>query len=314
MERVIFFGSPAFALPSLDALAASELRPALVVTQPDRPAGRGRRTRPTPVRERAEALGIPVRILESFRAGDALEALRALEPDFFAVVSFGRIFPAEALAIPRRACVNAHASLLPAWRGASPINAAIVAGDAVTGVTTMEMAAELDAGPTYLRETLPIDPAENAGELSDRLALLGAPLLLRTLRAIAREGLRPVPQDAAAATKAPLLRKADGLVPWGRSAAAVHDHIRGMNPWPGSHAWVRGARIKILRSAPVAGGRGEAAPGTILEARGDAIVVACAPGAVRLVELQAEGRNPLVASEFLRGFPLAEGDVLAGPA
>ncbi len=310
MERVVFFGSPAFALPSLEALIDSEWKPRLVVTRPDRPAGRGRKLTPTPVRELAESRGIPVMILESFRAGGALEALAAADPDFFAVVSFGRIFPPEALAVPRLGCVNLHASLLPAYRGASPIQAAVVNGERTTGVTTMEMAAELDAGPVYLSERTPIDPDENAGELAERLARIGAPLLVETLRRVAREGLRPAPQPPEGISTAPTLRKRDGLVPWDRDAVRVHDHIRGMNPRPGSFTFLRGAALKVLRAAvadPSGPARGR--PGTILEARGGTILVSCGGGAVRLLELQAEGRKALGAAEFLRGFALEKGEV-----
>lgn len=310
MERVVFFGSPAFALASLEALASSEFKPVLVVTQPDRPAGRGKKVAPTPVRELAARKGIPVAILDSFKGGAVMDELRAAAPDFLVVVSFGKIFPAEALAVAKRANINLHASLLPRYRGASPINRAIASGDCFTGVTTMEMAEALDAGPMYLQKIVPIDPMENAGTLSERLAAEGAPLLLETLRRVSAEGLRPVPQPEEGIVKAPLLRKADGLVPWELDALGVHNHIRGMNPWPGSFSYYRGAYLKIHKAEPWELVPRSKTPGLILEARGETIVVACGKGSVRLLALQAEGKRPLEAGEFLRGFPLEGGEVL----
>jgi len=310
MERVVFFGSPVFALPSLEALAASEFKPVLVVTQPDRPAGRGKKVTPTPVRELARLKGIPVLILESFHGGAALEEIRAAAPDFLAVVSFGKILPPESLAVAKKGNINLHASLLPRFRGASPINRAIVAGDLFTGVTTMEMSETLDSGPMYLQRIVSIDPMENAGLLSERLAAEGGRLLVETLRRICREGLRPVPQPEEGVVKAPVMRKEDGLVPWELDALSVHNHIRGMNPWPGSFSYYRGAYLKIHEAEPSDLVPRSAAPGLILEAKGDLILVACGRGAVRLKALQAGGKRAHNASEFLRGFPLEGGEVL----
>jgi len=310
MERVVFFGSPVFALPSLEALAASEFKPVLVVTQPDRPAGRGKKVTPTPVRELARLKGIPVLILESFHGGAALEEIRAAAPDFLAVVSFGKILPPESLAVAKKGNINLHASLLPRFRGASPINRAIVAGDLFTGVTTMEMSETLDSGPIYLQRIVSIDPMENAGLLSERLAAEGGRLLVETLRRICREGLRPVPQPEEGVVKAPVMRKEDGLVPWELDALSVHNHIRGMNPWPGSFSYYRGAYLKIHEAEPSDLVPRSAAPGLILEAKGDMLLVACGRGAVRLKALQAGGKRAHNASEFLRGFPLEGGEVL----
>jgi methionyl-tRNA formyltransferase len=310
MERVVFFGSPAFAVPSLEALAASELRPVLVVTQPPRPAGRGKKLTPTAVAALADRLGIRLAILESFRADGALDELRAAAPDFCVVVSFGKLLPDDALAVARRANVNLHASILPRYRGASPINRAIVEGDLFTGLTTMEMSREMDAGPVYLQRIVAIDPMENAGDLSTRLAAAGAPLVLETLRRISRDGLRPVPQPADGVIKAPLLAKKDGLIPWDRDSLAVHNHVRGMNPWPGSFTYRRGAYLKVLRAEPLDLLPRAESPGTVLEASGDRIVVACARGAVALLELQAEGKRAHGAAEFLRGMPLERGEIL----
>jgi methionyl-tRNA formyltransferase len=312
MERLVFFGSPAFALPTLEALSASEFTPVLVVTQPDRPAGRGKKIVPTPVRELAGKKGIPVKIIGSFRESGALDDIRAAAPDFFVVVSFGRILPKEALGIATKGNINVHASLLPRYRGASPVVGAIVNGDAFTGVTTMEMAEALDSGPIYLQTVVGIDPMENAGRLSERLAVAGASLLVETLRRIAREGLRPAPQPEEGVVKAPLLRKEDGLIPWDKDALAVHNHIRGMNPWPGSFCYYRGSYLKVHEAAPLDLVPRGMPPGAILEAQGDTILVSCGKGAVRLLTLQAEGKRALAASEFLRGFALEGGEILGG--
>jgi len=314
MERVVFFGSPAFALPSLEVLAESEFKPALVVTQPDRPAGRGKRVSPTPVREFADRKQIPVLIVEDLRSDAVLETLRAMTCDFFVVVSFGKIFPAEALVMAKKGAVNLHPSLLPRYRGASPINHAIVSGDSFTGVTTMEMAKGVDAGPMYLQRIVAIDPMENAGRLSERLAAEGASLLVETLRRICGDGLKPVPQSADGVVKAPLLRKENGVVPWELDAISVHNHIRGMNPWPGSFSYYRGTYLKIHEAEPHDLVPRSTAPGCILEAEGDTILVACRSGAVKLTELQVEGKRSHRAGEFLRGFSLEEGEVLGGRA
>ena len=314
MERVVFFGSPDFAVPSLEALISSGRAPVLVVTQPDRPAGRGKKLAATPVRRTAEERGIPVLVLESFRSGGVLERLRELEPDFFVVVSFGRIFPPEALRIARVANVNLHASLLPAYRGASPINRAIVNGDPWSGLTTMEMAEALDAGPVYLQRLVAIDARENAGAYAERLAAEGAPLIVETIRRIREEGLRPVPQQADGVSAAPRLRKEDGSIPWEKDAIRVHDHIRGMNPWPGSFTHHRNVYLKVLDAEPLDLLPRGSQPGLVLEARGSSIVVACGRGAVRLKVIQAEGKRPLEAARFLQGYSLVQGEMLGREA
>jgi methionyl-tRNA formyltransferase len=310
MERVVFLGSPAFAVPSLEALAASEFRPTLVVTQPARPAGRGKKLTPTSIHEAAGRLGIPVLVVESFRAAGVLDEIRAAAPDYCVLVSFGKILPQDLLDVAKRGNVNLHPSILPRYRGASPINRAIANGDLFTGLTTMEMVRALDAGPIYLQRLVAIDPMENASELSDRLAAEGAPLVVETLRRISRDGLRPVPQPEEGIVEAPLLSKEDGLIPWERDAVAVHNHIRGMNPWPGSFTYRRGAYLKVHRAEPWDLVPRAEAPGTVLEAAGDMILVACGRGAARLVELQAEGKRAHGAAEFLRGFPFERGEIL----
>ncbi len=312
MPRVIFFGSPDFSVPSLKALHQSAYRPELVVTQPDRPAGRGRKSSPTAVRKAAEELGLPVMVMKSFKEEGAFERLAGLEPDLFIVAAFGLIFPRRALELPTVSCVNVHASLLPRWRGASPINMAVAAGDSITGVSIMRMVRALDAGPVYARRSVPIGPDDTAGDLFGRLADEGGPLLVETLDRITGEGLAPEEQPEEGVTFAPLLKKSDGLIDWNREAAEVHDHIRGMNPWPGSHTRAGKRLIKIHRSERCDGGAGGAEPGKVIRAAGGIIEVACAGGAVRLIVLQAEGRKVLPAEEFLRGAGLREGTVLGG--
>ena len=311
-STVVFFGSPDFAIPSLKALVSSEYRPALVVTQPDRPAGRGRKTLPTPVRRAAEEYGLPVEVVRSFAEGGVIDRLRSSAPDFFVVVAFGLIFPPRVLEIAGRANINVHASLLPAYRGASPINRAIVRGESYTGVTTMQMARELDAGPLYLQRRIEIDPTENAGALSAKLADAGADLLLETLRGIDGGRLAPREQPEEGISYAPRLKKSEGLINWEESARSVYNHIRGMNPWPGSFTYHGGNYLKILASAHAGNERAGGSPGTVLEAGAGGIVVACGEGSLRIVSLQAPGRKPLEAGAFLRGYTLERGDILGG--
>jgi methionyl-tRNA formyltransferase len=306
-SRVVFFGSPDFALPSLGALTESEYRPILVVTQPDRPAGRGKKPVPTPVRKRAEATGLEVEVIGSFDDGEARARLRSLDPDFFIVVAFGLIFPSWALEIASKANINVHASLLPAYRGASPVNMAIINGENMTGLTTMEMREKLDAGPIYLQKSVPIDPMENAGELSRRLSRAGASLLLETLRGIDRGELCSREQPSKGISSAPRLKKSDGLIPWELDAARVHDHIRGMNPWPGSFTYHGGDYLKVHQAEPCEAIGHPGRPGVVVDAGRDGIVVSCGKGAVRIKKLQAPGRRVLEARDFLSGYDLEPG-------
>ncbi|HSG29211.1 MAG TPA: methionyl-tRNA formyltransferase [Candidatus Krumholzibacterium sp.] len=312
MARVVFFGSPEFAIPSLRVLAGSEYAPVLVVTQPDRPAGRGKKARPTPVRAVASELGIPVITTSSLKDPALTDTLGSAEADFFVVAAFGLIFPKRLLEMPAIDCINVHASLLPAWRGASPVNMAIVNGDASSGISIMRMVSRLDAGPVYSREVVPIDPMEDAGSLSARLSVEGASLLLRTLRSIEKKGIEPEGQNEESASYAGLLKKEDGLVPWDRSAAEVHDHVRGMNPWPGSFTWHRGDYLKILRARPAGEEAAGHSPGEIVSVGDDGIIVACAEGTISIEALQAQGRRPLEAGDFLRGHVLVKGDRFGG--
>lgn len=309
-EKVVFFGSPDFAIPSLQALIKYGLKPVLVVTQPDRPVGRGRKPSPTRVKSFALDAGIDVECIDGFRKSGILDRLRTIEPDFFIVVAFGLFLPDEALKIASRANINLHASLLPAYRGASPVNYAILNGDNFTGVTTIEMERQMDSGPIYLQRAVPIDPFENAGELSRKLARVGAELLIETVERILNDSLKPVPQSDRGVSFARKLTKKDGAIPWKADAISVHNHIRGMNPWPGSFCYHGKKYIKVIEAEPVDMVERIEPYGSIVGVCDEGIDVACAAGAVRLKELQAQGKKPLSASEFLRGYRLNIGDIL----
>ncbi|MDZ7861142.1 MAG: methionyl-tRNA formyltransferase [Candidatus Krumholzibacteriota bacterium] len=309
---VVFFGSPDFSLPTLERLLRSDYRPALVVTQPDRVSGRGKKLVSTPVKRLAEENDVPVRAISSFNDSDIKNDLVGLKPDFFVVVAFGLIFPESVLEMPSRGCVNLHASLLPSYRGASPINRAVVNGDSFTGVTTISMEKKVDAGPVYLQEVVGIDPEETAGELFDRLAGAGASLLIDTLSGIDAGRIEPVPQREEGKSFAPPLKKIDGLIPWDKDAIKVYNHIRGMNPWPGSFSYFRGKYIKVKDAWPCDLIKRPCPPGTVLQCS-DRLVVSCGKGALEIKKLQIEGRRSLEAEPCLRGFDMKRGERFRGP-
>jgi methionyl-tRNA formyltransferase len=292
--RIVFMGTPEFAVPTLDALVAAGHEVLLVVAQPDRPAGRGQQLRSPPVAERARALGLPLAQPKGVRSGPFPARFAALAPDVAVVIAYGRILPAALLAVPRHGCVNVHASLLPRWRGAAPIQHAILAGDAVTGVCTQRMEEGLDTGPVYVLRETTIGARETAGQLHDRLAALSAEVAVETLAGL--EGRVPVPQDEARATWAPLVSKDDGRIDWSRPAAELDRRVRAMTPWPGGFVAAEGGPIKLLEVRPSAG---EGAPGTVLSVR--PLVVAAGSGALELVTVQAPGRRPVSGAEFANG-------------
>jgi len=301
--RAIFFGTPQLAVPSLEAVAALA-DVVQVVCQPDRPAGRGLKLRPPPVKVRALELGLEVVQPRRVKRAAFAESLRALEADVAVVIAYGRILPKAVLDAPRRGCVNVHASLLPAWRGAGPIQWAIVNGDDRTGVCLMQMDEGMDTGPVLACDETPIDPDETAGELGQRLSEMGAAILTRELPRWVAGEITPVPQAHAAATNAPLLSKEDGAIRWGDSARAVHDRVRGMHPWPGAHTSLDGTALKVHRTQVVPGA-GE--PGVVLSADAEGIVVACGEGAVALTKVQLTGKRRLDAGPFLSGHPISAG-------
>jgi methionyl-tRNA formyltransferase len=305
--RIVFLGSGAFAIPSFEALLEAGHEIAAVVTQPDRARGRGQRLAPPPLKP--AALARDVRVLQPRRVKEpeAQQALRALAPEVQVVVAFGQILPKSVIEIPPRGTVNVHASLLPRYRGAAPIQWAIVNGEPVTGVTTMLIDEGLDTGPTLLRAETEVAPRETAAELEPRLARLGAGLLVETLRRLAEGSLQPVPQDHSRATLAPMLRKQDGRIDWARGAQEIDRRVRGFQPWPGASTTLRGRELKLLRASPEPDGPGT--PGEVVAAGHDGIVVACGSGTrLRLLEVQPESRRSMSAAAFAAGARLLPGE------
>lgn len=308
--RLAFMGSPDFAVPALRALHAAGHTIATVYCQPPRPAGRGQAVRPCPVHVAAEALALPVRTPARLRhATGEWEAFQAQYLDAAVVAAYGLILPPTMLDAPRRGCLNIHASLLPRWRGAAPIHAAILAGDAETGITIMRMDAGLDTGPMLLREAVPIPPAATTTGLHDTLAAMGARLILTALTT----DPPPVPQPAEGVTYAAKLSRDDGRIDWNQDTAALERKVRAYDPWPGTYTMLEGAVLKILGAGTVTGtSTGQsvtATPGTVLD---EALTVACGTGALRLTRVQRAGRAPMEAAAFLRGHPVPVGTRLGG--
>ena len=311
---LLFFGTPELAVPTLAALVESGRAPVRVVTQPARPVGRGRQLQDPPVARWARERGLPVLQPEKVRDPAFLDELRPLEPGVAVVVAFGQIFPRALLELPRHGCINLHASLLPRYRGASPIQAAVAAGETRTGATTMLMEEGLDSGPILLQEETEIGTAETAGELSRRLAGLGAGLVVRTLEELEQGRLAPRPQDPAQATYAPRLTRESGRVDWSLNARDLFNRLRAFTPWPGLTAELRGEPLKLVWAEPL---EGEAAgeepgeePGTFLGLRDGLLAVACGGGVLGVRELQRPGRKPLRAADFLNGERLRVGEKL----
>ncbi|MCC6720157.1 MAG: methionyl-tRNA formyltransferase [Acetobacteraceae bacterium] len=302
--RLAFLGSPDFAVPALRALHGAGHEIAAVYCQPPRPAGRGQAMRRCPVHVAAEALGLAVRTPDRLRKDEAAHAaFAALDLDAAVVAAYGLILPPAMLAAPRRGCLNIHASLLPRWRGAAPIQAAILAGDRQTGITIMQMDAGLDTGAMLLREAVPIEATTTASCLHDTLAAIGAALVLRALA----ENPAPVPQPEAGASYAAKLTRADGRIDWARDAAALDRQVRALNPWPGTFTTLTGMVLKVLAASPEPDPNARGGRGTVLD---DALLVATGAGALRLTRVQAPGRAAMPAEDFLRGHPVPRGTVL----
>lgn len=307
--RLAFLGTPDFSVACLAELVAAGHQIVCVYSQPPAPRGRGQDLKPSPVHAFATSLGLPVRTPVSMKTPEEIEAFRALNLDAAVVVAFGQILVKDVLEAPRLGCFNLHASLLPRWRGAAPIQRAIMAGDAVTGVQVMRMSEGLDEGPVLMGEQVRIDALETAGSLHDKLAAVGAHLLPIALAAIERGGAREVPQAQEGVTYAKKIKAAEARIDWTRPAAEVDRHIRGLSPFPG--AWFEApsdkgpVRVKALLSRVE---DSEGAPGAALD---DALLIACGEGAVRLLKAQREGKGVQEAEVFLRGFPIAAGTVLA---
>lgn len=302
--RTIFMGTPDFALPTLRGLLDAQLHLVGVFSQPDRPKGRGNQLTQPPVKELALQHGIPVFQPVKLRDPAAVEEVRRLAPDLIVVVAFGQILPRSVLEIPRYGCINVHASLLPLYRGAAPIAKAIMEGEVVTGVTTMLMDVGLDTGPMLVKRSIPIGPEETTGELHDRLALLGREAMEETLGRLCAGTLQPQAQEDAQSSYAPMLQKEDGRIDWRRPATAIHNLVRGLDPWPGAYTFLGGEMLKLARTA-VEPGAGE--PGTIVAADRDGLRIACGGGVLRIGALQLPGKKRLPAAEFLRGHSLPVG-------
>ena len=300
--RIVFMGTPDFAVPTLRALHQAAHEILAVYTQPPRPAGRGKKLQPSPVQREAEVLGIEVRTPKSLKSAEEQERFTALGADVAVVAAYGLILPQPVLDAPAHGCFNVHASILPRWRGAAPIHRAVMAGDPTTGVTIMQMEAGLDTGPMLATVHTPIED-KTTGELTEELAELGAQLMVGTLRDLAIHV--PVAQDDEEATYAPKINKAEARIDWSRPAEQIVRHIHGLSPFPGAWCEIDGERVKLLRAETA---EGDGAPGTVLDER---LAVACGAGAIRPTRLQRAGKPAMELDDFLRGRAVPQGTVLA---
>jgi methionyl-tRNA formyltransferase len=301
-------GTPDFALQTLQGLIDTGCNMVGVYTQPDRPKGRGKQLAAPPVKELALQYEIPVYQPLKLRQPEAVAELAALAPDLIVVVAYGQILPKSVLDIPTHGCINVHASLLPRYRGAAPINKAIVDGETETGITTMYMDVGLDTGDMLVKKTLAIGPQETAGELHDRLATLGRETMEDTLKQLCAGTLQREVQDDAQSTYAAMMKKEDGRIDWSRSATDIHNQIRGLDPWPGAHTTLNGEMLKLAGTSPEATDGGS--PGQVVAADQDGVRIACGRGTLLVKELQLAGRKRLAAADFLRGCPLQAGTVI----
>ena len=313
--RLVFLGTPAFAVPTLERIVESGRQVLLVVTQPDRPRGRGQKLAPSSVKEAAMRLGLPVFQPERLRRPEAVARLRELAADAMVVVGYGQIIPQSIIDLAPLGIINVHASLLPKYRGAGPVQWAILNGETITGVTTMRIDAGLDTGDILLKARTEIGPEETAVELGNRLAVMGADLLVETLERLDWGTLTPEKQNPAEATYAPLLKKEDGLIDWRQPAAAIHNRVRGLQPWPGAFTRIQGHTLHIWKSRPAIETTGAAnggrVPGRVVTLK--PFVVSCGEGALELLEMQLEGRKRLSAADFINGRHLNENDSLGEP-
>jgi len=308
-QRIIFMGTPDFACPTLQILVDHGENILAVVTQPDRPKGRGQKMAPPPVKELALRYDIPVFQPLKVRDPAFVETIRDLAPDVIVVVAFGQLLPKALLDIPPQGCINVHSSLLPRYRGAAPLNWCIINGESETGVTTMLMDPGLDTGPILLKRSTPIDENEDIVSLHDRMAVMGAQLLAETLDGRLAGRITPEAQDDSITCYAPLLKKEDGLIDWQRSAREIHNQVRGMAVWPGAYTYLDGQTLKVYRTQV---GEGSGAPGTVLRSSRGALEVACRTGSLYIRELQLAGKKRLDSASFLAGCPVATGVVLGG--
>ena len=298
MLRIAFAGTPQFALPALRALLDSTHRVVGVLTQPDRPAGRGRELRASPVKLLAMERGLPVAQPATLRTPEGRAALNEWSPDLLVVVAYGLILPAAVLTLPRLGCLNIHGSLLPRWRGAAPIHRALLAGDAETGVTIMQLDEGLDTGPTLLERHRPIGPEETSGDLHDALAELGAAALIEAIQGLAAGTLLPRPQPTDGVTYAAKIEKSEARIDWNQDAVQIHRQIRAFNPWPVAEARLGEEPLRLLRARVADASGRAAAPGALLGMDGDGIRIACGQGVLAVGELQRAGKRPVSARDF----------------
>jgi len=307
--KIVFMGTPQFSVPGLQALHQNGHQIAMVVTQPDRPQGRGRRITPSPVKQAALDLGYPFIQPASIKTPEFADQIKSCNPDFQVVIAYGKILPESVLALPRIGTINIHASLLPKLRGAAPIQWAVINGETETGVCSMLMDKGMDTGDVLLTAKEPIEPDDTAGTLHDRLAVRGAQVLIDTLQAFADDTIQPVPQNHDLATYAPMLTKDDGLINWNKSAKSLENFIRGVSPWPGAYTFWQGKRLKIFSSTPVTTDISHP-PGTVVEGFPDELRVATGEGALLIREIQGASGKRLTIKEFLRGHPIQPGTIL----
>ncbi len=300
-------GTPQFAVPPLQALAEAGHDIAGVVTRIDKPAGRGRTLAAPPVKTAAEQRGLPVFQPRRVREPEFIETLKRLGPEVIVVAAYGQILPKEILILPKYGCINIHASLLPAYRGAAPINWAIIRGEAETGITVMQMDEGMDTGAILMRQSIPIEQTDTTGSLTEKLSFLGARLIAAALPLIESGALQQAQQDGSKATMAPILKKEDGLIDWNLPAAEIHNRVRGLSPWPGAYSFLDGKLIKVLVSEPRPG-TGE--PGKLYGPDNSTLAVGTGSGLLDIVAIQPEGKKPMTAAEFLRGHRGIEGKKL----
>ena len=307
--KLVFMGTATFAVPSLSALFQAGYTISGVITQPDKAGGRGRLLQSPPVKRRAYELQLPVYQPDSFKSPDARQLMEAFAPDLIVVVAYGKILPAWVLHYPKLGCINLHGSLLPKYRGAAPVQWAIAEGEETTGVCTMRLDEGVDTGPVYLCEETAIRPDETAPELYDRLAFMGAPLLVKTIEGIAEGRLEPKPQDNSQATYAPVLKKADGFINWLRPSREIHNRVRAFNPWPGTVSRFRGKVCKILKTAlPAGDGPIEPEPGSVTVSK-NGLLVTCGDGmALEILLIQPENRKAVSGLDFANGARIRTGE------
>ncbi len=309
ISNIIFMGTPDFAVPALKALVENRRRVSLVVTQPDRPSGRGRKVLPPAVKKFALKTGLPFIQPDSIKSDASLEKIASYEPDLFVVVAYGRVLPKKLLALPPDGTINIHASLLPKYRGPAPIQWAIINREKQTGVTAMFMDEGLDTGDILSAKKTDITPSDTSSSLHDRLALLGAELLIETLRHFEAGQIKPVAQDPHQASYAPMLKKTDGCIDWKKPPEVLEAFIKGMNPWPGAFTFHAQKRLKILKARTLPG-KADQLPGTVLKGFAGELRIAAGGGVISITEIQGDSGKRLSAEAFLRGYDLPPGSLL----